>query len=372
MLELTLLPNDSTANEQLANVARQTMTELGGQIVPAMLELVDSPDEARKDNASWWLSNAADSHPEALNSDALAVATRILAAPPPADDSARKGPHVGLTMKILRHMGPAAKETVPLILSRVGVVDAEEVLIAIGVDVVPAVSAELGSAAPGHRLAAARVIAVLDPKAQPPIAALVGLLNADKIPRGPLRREAEDLLASIAKHNPQALAAAIGLLRSEHLWSIESASHVLKKLGPGAKSAVPDLLHVVAADDVHESQGPVKTLGAIGPDAKEAIPALIKLLEHRNEMLTDVVAEEMHHLGEDAIAPLTDVVQNGANAFTRARAAQAPGAVRPRRPAGPEGPARGAWLQRLAAARRGRHRVGPHRTGGEGGGTGPA
>jgi len=71
-------------------------------------------------------------------------------------------------------------------------------------------------------------------------------------------------------------------LRSDTTGIRLSALRGLKRLGPAAKDAVPDLVRALKTDDdinvLHDS---VEALGAIGQDAADAFPVIVNLLQSK-------------------------------------------------------------------------------------------
>src|SRR5262249_12364066 len=57
----------------------------------------------------------------------------------------------------------------------------------------------------------------------------------------------------------------------------------LGRIGPNAKSAVPQLLNYLENPDSFIRAATARALGGIGPDAKEAVPALKALLEDEDK-----------------------------------------------------------------------------------------
>src|SRR5262245_1113610 len=52
------------------------------------------------------------------------------------------------------------------------------------------------------------------------------------------------------------------------------SAEALGKIGPGARSAVPDLAAALKDAEESVSRGAARALGQIGPQAREAVPAL--------------------------------------------------------------------------------------------------
>jgi HEAT repeat protein len=90
----------------------------------------------------------------------------------------------------------------------------------------------------------------------------IGKLGADAAP-------AVSMLSSILKDPREGL-----------LW--DDAVKTLGEIGPAAKSAVPQLIHLLEEED-WQQQRIVETLGRIGPSAKPAVPRLLKLRESASD-----------------------------------------------------------------------------------------
>src|ERR1700686_4611302 len=70
-------------------------------------------------------------------------------------------------------------------------------------------------------------------------------------------------------------------LRGNDPIARSDASIGLSRLGPKAKSAVPELIKMLG-ETVDIGNAAVTILGAIGPDAKAAVPALIGRMKHKS------------------------------------------------------------------------------------------
>ena len=81
----------------------------------------------------------------------------------------------------------------------------------------------------------------------------------------------------------------------------------LRKFGPKAAAAVPDLIAEIDDESQQAGSAAVDALGAIGPEAKAAIPRLIKLLENEDWYYHSNAANALksitgQNFGEDATA----------------------------------------------------------------------
>jgi hypothetical protein len=77
----------------------------------------------------------------------------------------------------------------------------------------------------------------------------------------------------------------------------------LRKIGPGAKEAVPALVSALEGASSGLRLGIVRALGAIGPAAESAVPALEKALQDEDELVREAAAEALEKVrqaGEEA------------------------------------------------------------------------
>ncbi len=66
------------------------------------------------------------------------------------------------------------------------------------------------------------------------------------------------------------------------------AATVLGSMGDAAAPAVPALLELLQADNVHDRKLAALTLGEIGPAAEEAIPALFAAVDDEDEGVAEM------------------------------------------------------------------------------------
>ena len=83
----------------------------------------------------------------------------------------------------------------------------------------------------------------------------------------------------------------------------------LGQIGPAAKAAVPELLHLAKDKDSPARDSAITALGRIGPDAKAAVPALIEALSKRKYLFTSyLAATALGEIGPDAKDALPDLI----------------------------------------------------------------
>jgi len=71
-------------------------------------------------------------------------------------------------------------------------------------------------------------------------------------------------------------------------------------LGPAAKSAVPDLIHLMQTSDSRNSRrSAAYSLSYIGPQAKDALPALIQNFKDPQEMVRDATVTALFAIAQD-------------------------------------------------------------------------
>jgi len=80
----------------------------------------------------------------------------------------------------------------------------------------------------------------------------------------------------------------------------ELAVQVLRRIGPDAAPAVPELVEALKDPDVAFRREVLFTLAAIGPAAKAAVPALVAMLSDTNEELRPAACYALGRIGPDA------------------------------------------------------------------------
>lgn len=106
-----------------------------------------------------------------------------------------------------------------------------------------------------------------------------------------------------------------------------NVANTLNKMGPKAKSAVPELIKLLSEDNVDDIRKLAAfVLGGIGPDAKSAAPELIKLLSDDNiDEVREFAAYALGQIGPEArsaVPELTKLLSEPGNKL-RERAAKA-------------------------------------------------
>jgi hypothetical protein len=105
-------------------------------------------------------------------------------------------------------------------------------------------------------------------------------------------------------------------LKSPFASEVVSAARDLEKLGPDARSAVPDLAEALRkARFVEETQAIAKALGRMGPAARDAVPALAEMLKKvpfigQRQAIMDAL-EQIGPAAQAAIPALNELARTG-------------------------------------------------------------
>jgi HEAT repeat protein len=103
-------------------------------------------------------------------------------------------------------------------------------------------------------------------------------------------------------------------------------TYALSQIGPEAKAAVPALAQAVSDPDFHVRGNAVRALGAIGPDAAAAVPDLIKALSDPESEIRKAAATALGKIGpraKEAIPALEGKSKDDRDYEVRRAAAQA-------------------------------------------------
>lgn len=101
------------------------------------------------------------------------------------------------------------------------------------------------------------------------------------------------LISRLEKSAPQVIPIALDWLKSKKIGLRGSALDICARLGPQAKSAVPQLAVIAKESTFSEQIAAVRALAAIGPDAAPAMPALEELTRDDDVRLRDAAAEAL-------------------------------------------------------------------------------
>lgn len=96
----------------------------------------------------------------------------------------------------------------------------------------------------------------------------------------------------------------LGQLRHKDTLVRSDAIKELCRLGPKAKSAVPELIKMVSEKDDFVSNSAVRVLAAIGPEAKAAVPVLIERMKDKSASVRTPVASALGRIGQPEVVPV--------------------------------------------------------------------
>ncbi|MBS0261991.1 MAG: HEAT repeat domain-containing protein [Planctomycetes bacterium] len=293
--------------------------------IPVLVQALKSPDENLRNEATATLGLA--------GSLALPQLSHLVEGFKADPDTARRA------AAALSLMGPQAEAAVPALVLALGasresvVVQAAATLAAIGPAAAPAVPqlkellsakrsltraaalnalGEIGPAAASAvgdmvlnfsdndenvRREAVLAIGKMGDAAQPAIPGLIAALS-DKSEL--VRTQA---IWALGRTGPKAVPSLIALLGDENLQ--ETAVVVLGQLGPAARSAVPELVHLLSQKDLPESTRHelILALSRFGSFAEEAVPGLLRILgDEQNPWRADA-AWAIAHIGAKGAIP---------------------------------------------------------------------
>jgi HEAT repeat protein len=127
------------------------------------------------------------------------------------------------------------------------------------------------------RAEAANDLGLIGPQAAEAVPALLKLSAND--PEALTQLAAAKAVALLDPRNEAVFGRLIGALKEKHGRVRRRAAEDLGDLGPGAKAAVPELVKAVKDADPGVRWASLDALGQIGPEAEAAVPALIEALD---------------------------------------------------------------------------------------------
>jgi HEAT repeat protein len=212
------------------------------------------------------------------------------------------------------------------------------------VEAIPALVDTLGDGEAEVRAAAAGALGAIGPAAESAIPALIKAL-AD---RGIVIRVEDGLPkqvpvwavvgSALGRIGPAALPDLIPLLAGENLQMCGGAAQAIHVIGPEAKEAVGPLLELLAKDEPFTRRAAIYALMGIGPEAKAAVPALTEALTHEDFHTQYWACRALREIGPEAqssVPVLLKLLREGLPsnpryaASVRRHAAQALGGIGP-------------------------------------------
>ena len=160
-----------------------------------------------------------------------------------------------------------------------------------------------------YRKTSYRILAMIGPKAQAAVPALIAGLTDDQLLSSDDRAECAEALGEIG---PAAAVAVPALTRcfAAYAWDENvaiSAAAALGSLGPAAADAVAELAHALDDNFAHANVKleAARALQKIGPRSRPAATVLAKSLKHRDDWVRQNAAAALVRIGTDAkpVAP---------------------------------------------------------------------
>jgi HEAT repeat protein len=276
----------------------KALARVGEPAVPALVKILDGPDENMRVCAAYALRE--------IGPAARPAVPSLIRAIRPSDPQWGPGVLAMNAMQALGRIGPAAREAIPILNRRLDQQDTSDIVAVIALDRIGAppartlvdrllrdgdsfVAFEMSWLGPKAREAAPALRAALaDKRRQVRISAAVALGFID-----PAAAEAVPVLLEALKY------------RNDEEIDVGDVPGALARLGPRAKAALPVLIDLVKKGD--EDERLVKTLVQIDPEGKECVPALIAALKQGNADVVDNAANSLAVLGpraKDAVPAL--------------------------------------------------------------------
>lgn len=145
---------------------------------------------------------------------------------------------------------------------------------------------------------------------------------------------AAELLAKIEPESKAAMAVLVGELESGDMSRQIQSAIAISRVGPNAKTAAPALLPLLESADTETFIAATEALGQIGADARPAVLSLVKALAARAPVVHRHIAEALGKIGSaafPAVPALLDLLASSANQHVRLVAAIALSKIAPDR-----------------------------------------
>ena len=188
-----------------------------------------------------------------------------------ADDVAVRLP----VMELLRDLGPAAVDAVPVLIDGVR-------------------SGDLSI-----QQQAVWALGAIGPEAEEAVPALMGLLDAED---ALLRKDAVEALKVIGP-DASAVEELADALSSDDSSVRRFAAEALADIGPDGEDAVPELIEVVETGGRFLQLEAIKALGAIGAGAEDAIPVLLKVSEGKSAKALETIQKALDNIKSANLPP---------------------------------------------------------------------
>jgi HEAT repeat protein len=275
-----------------ATRAMADISKVDAAVIPALIDLLDTPWDARK----FYIYGQAKNALAEIGPPTIPALIRAMTEPKPLSHRAVACPNA------LAEIGPAAKDAVPVLIEAMkdktpGTHEirksAANALEAIGPDAREALPVLIESlndveGAVRHRVATA--IVAIDPHNEEAIDVLIDAVDEPKygwqVPSA----------VALARVRPNDLVWLDALLRlaqeprSSWIRVRLAALEAIGRIGPAAKDAVPVLLKTVAHEDERVRYWSAYALGGIGPAAKAATPVLTAAAEEDSSLSVRLMA----------------------------------------------------------------------------------
>ncbi|GEM_PF-23583 len=353
----------ANGNRRLSDRIGKALKNLDLSALPALFDIMRSPDEEVRDLAQWLTFILP------KEEGPVEEAVRCLVALLEDENPGLRAHAAGL----LGDFGPRARDAIPALVERLGgaeglASEAAQSLGKIGPEAIPLLLPVLRNGTRTARLsslsALEKMAASFGGKASAALPDLVAVLaeNRDPVFRelsmyaiqciGPTR-EAVPLLAEycldrIRDEDPERQREGFLLLFHEKMGAVRKAvvPHIVDLLrdpeeeadircwaacffhgrGEDAALAIPVLLSVLGDQSRSLRESAIRTLGSFGPEARKAVPLIVEALGNEAEILRSAARGALKTICRDSIAPLLDALDHP-KAAIRAGAASVLGSI---------------------------------------------
>jgi HEAT repeat protein len=292
------LAKQGTFLESTYGNPRYALARIGAPAVPALVDLLNGPNQEMRPCAAYVLAEIGPPAKEAVPSliRALRLEQPVLDFQDLQSQALRYHAIVALGQ-----IGPPASAAIPalnMLLGRKGKYgvfeDSDVIVEALGKIGVPPIAKLLDVFLREAKSGAAYDLSRLGPKAKAAIPSLRGALTDQRLQ---VRIDAAVALVFIAPPAPEAVPVLIDALE-HHPEEGYQVPEALGRLGPDAKAALPTLIGLVRGGT--PGSGDVEALAQVDPEGKVCVPALVTALGDKDPSVSDAAARALGLLGPAA------------------------------------------------------------------------